>query len=484
MTNNAEIMVNPPDGAHVSECSCLDNWSLYDKNAACGPPDCSGGVSQASLRKVNMYVIVDRSNSMSGNGKWDGARAALQDFFGDPASAGIGVALEFFPLSAGVSGDASGDGCGMDIGTCAPSRCGNPYVPLGTLTADPAPADTQEDKLVAPLKQAGWLQFSTPSWPALVGSLDWATARQTSTPNEAHIVVFVTDGQPYGSCINGTAQNTNNQLAVYAGNAYSTYGVRTYTVGMIGANNAALDSIASAGGTNQAFVIDGTDPTQVADQLSTALKTIAGENASCEFALPNQGLFDPSSANVTYTMGDGTSVTLDQQSGVGTCGTGWYFDDPSNPTTATLCPDSCTAVKQDTNARVEIHLGCPAYKGNGLFRQTYEANCSGDQEPQWGFVGWNATQPANTSISFKVRTAQTLPELASATFIDIGAVPTDPAVCPLSGPAPCPKDLYALLGVPSVHDPYLELEVTTTAYQSSAPTVNDFNITYSCIDNQ
>jgi hypothetical protein len=484
MSNNAEIMVNPPGASHVAECSCLDNWSLYDKNAACGPPDCSGGVSQASLRKVNMYVIVDRSSSMSSNGKWDGARAALQDFFGDPESAGIGVALEFFPLSAGVSGDASGDGCGMDTGTCSPSRCGNPYVPLGTLTSDAAPTDAQEAALVAPLKQAGWLQFSTPSWPALVGPLDWATARQTSVPNETHIVVFVTDGQPYGSCINGTAQNTNDQLAVEAGKAYANYGVRTYTVGMIGANNAALDKIASSGGTSQAFVIDGTDPAQVSDQLASALKTIAGENVSCDFTLPNQGLFDPSNATVTYTDGAGTSIGLDKQSGVGACGTGWYYDDPANPTTATLCPDSCTAVKQATNARVEIHLGCPAYKGNGVFKQTYEAKCTFDQSPQWGFIGWDATQPANTSIKFKVRTAETLAGLTNAAFIDIASVPTDPAVCPLSGPAPCPKDMYATLGVPAVHHPYLELEVDTIAYQSSAPTVNDFKITYSCTDNQ
>lgn len=484
MTNNAEIMVNPPGPAHVSECSCQDNWSLYDKNAACGAPDCSGGVSQASLRKVNMYVIVDRSSSMSANGKWDGARAALQDFFSDPKSAGIGVALEFFPLSAGVAGDASGDGCGMDIGTCSPDRCGNPYVPLGTLTSDAAPTDAQEAALVAPLKQANWLQNSTPSWPALVGALNWATARQTSVPNEQHIVVFVTDGQPYGSCINGTAQNTNDQLAIQAGNAYTTSGVRTYTVGMIGANNAALDKIASAGGTNQAFVVDGTDPTQVADQLTSALQTIAGENVSCEFTLPNQGLFDPSNATVTYTSGVGVSTNLDQQANAGACGTGWYFDDPTNPATATLCPDSCTTVKQDTNARVEIHLACPSYKGNGVFRQTYEAKCTVDQAAQWGFVGWDATQPANTSIKFKIRTADTLAGLASAAFVDIGSVPTDPAVCPLGGPAPCPKDIYSTLGVPAVHYQYLELEVDTTAYQTSAPTVNDFKITYSCTDNQ
>jgi hypothetical protein len=484
MTNNAEILVNPPGATHVSECSCQDNWSLYDQNASCGPPDCSGGVSQASLRKVNMYVIVDRSLSMAGNGKWDGARAALRDFFASQDAAGIGVALEFFPLSAGVSGDASNDGCGMDTGTCSPARCGNPYVPLGTLTSDPAPADAQEAALVAPLQQAGWLQFATPSWPALVGALDWAEARQASVPNESHIVVFVTDGQPYGSCINGTAQNTNEQLAVQAGNSYTTSGIRTYTIGMIGANNAALDKIASAGGTNQAFVIDGTDPSQVADQLSSAFKTIAGENVSCDFTLPNQGLFDPNNATVTYTSGAGTAISLDKQNDASACGTGWYYDDPANPTTATLCPDSCSTAKQDTNARVEIRLACPSYKGNGVFRQTYEAKCTDSQAAQWGFVGWNSTQPPNTSIKFKIRTAETLTGLTNATFIDIGSVPADPAVCPLGGPAPCPKDVYATIGVPAVHNPYLELEVTTTAYQTSAPTVNDFKITYSCTDNQ
>ena len=37
---------------------------------------------------------------------------------------------------------------------------------------------------------------STPTYPALDGSLRWATAAATADPNEIYVVVLVTDGEP------------------------------------------------------------------------------------------------------------------------------------------------------------------------------------------------------------------------------------------------------------------------------------------------
>ncbi|MBM4361815.1 MAG: hypothetical protein FJ104_03980, partial [Deltaproteobacteria bacterium] len=495
MTNNAEIVVNPPDASQIAECNCADNWSLYDKNAVCGPPECSAGATQATLRKANLYVMVDRSTSMSG-AKWDGTVAALRSFFASTQAAGVGVALEFFPLRAREVGDASGDGCGMDQGTCSPALCSNPFVSLGTLTADPAPTDAHEAALVATL-QPNWLLGSTPSWPALVGALEWAEARQLTHPNEVHAVVFATDGQPYGSCNLGTGANTNTQLAVRAGTALAN-GVRTYTIGMQGANQAALDAIAASGGTSTSFFIDSADPSTIATDLRTALGRIVGQAASCSFTLPNPDLFDPTSATVTYRDSGGTETDLPQVAASGDCGTGWYYNDPSSPTVATLCPDSCATVRADDNARVEIHLGCPlpppagdggggggGSLGSGAIRRRYEATCDGNRVPQWSFLTYRTTVAPDATLSFRLRTAPSAAELATATFLDVATIPTAPAVCELSGPAPtCPVDVFNLLGGGAVtRQPLLEIEASATA-PTSIPSIDEIHLTYSCLDSQ
>ncbi|HEY3498914.1 MAG TPA: hypothetical protein VGK73_29690, partial [Polyangiaceae bacterium] len=66
LTGNREIMVNP--GTTLSECSQLDNWSLYSSGAACGEPICAGGSSSATMVKkpVDIIVAIDNSASMQG----------------------------------------------------------------------------------------------------------------------------------------------------------------------------------------------------------------------------------------------------------------------------------------------------------------------------------------------------------------------------------------------------------------------------------
>lgn len=64
MVGNREIMVNPSGTGHVDECSCLDNWSLYS-GGECGPPTCSGGTSQTTLKKQPIDVIIAIDNSAS-----------------------------------------------------------------------------------------------------------------------------------------------------------------------------------------------------------------------------------------------------------------------------------------------------------------------------------------------------------------------------------------------------------------------------------
>lgn len=68
-----------------------------------GDPSCVGETQGAEPIEVDMYVMLDRSGSMlgltnDGTTKWDAVRSALIAFASDPASMGLGVGLQYFPI--------------------------------------------------------------------------------------------------------------------------------------------------------------------------------------------------------------------------------------------------------------------------------------------------------------------------------------------------------------------------------------------------
>ena len=90
---------------------------------------------------------------------------------------------------------------------------------------------------------------TTPTHPALDGSLMFAIAHQDANPDRVVIVALVTDGMP-------TECSTSiPSIAALASSAYNYNGVRTYVVGLPGAIPAALDLIAASGGTGAAFIL-------------------------------------------------------------------------------------------------------------------------------------------------------------------------------------------------------------------------------------
>ncbi len=66
--------------------------------------ECAGDVEMGKPIPVDVYVMLDISGSMTdpsgtaGMTKWDAVKSALNAFFGDAASAGLSVAIQYFPL--------------------------------------------------------------------------------------------------------------------------------------------------------------------------------------------------------------------------------------------------------------------------------------------------------------------------------------------------------------------------------------------------
>ncbi|MBW2459441.1 MAG: hypothetical protein JRI68_33420, partial [Deltaproteobacteria bacterium] len=98
--------------------------------------------------------------------------------------------------------------------------------------------------------------------------------------------------------------------------------------------------------------------------LLDALLTIAGDAVDCSFPVPSPSNpdeeLDPRQVRVEFTDSDGNTVLVNHVDDAAACGAagGWYYDDPVNPTTITLCPTTCSEVQGDAEAVMDIAMGC------------------------------------------------------------------------------------------------------------------------------
>ena len=91
--------------------------------------ECAAHVSTAQPIPLDMYIMLDSSGSMldptsTAVTKWDAVKTALTSFLNDSASAGLGVGLQYFPLTKpnAPTSCASNADCG-DSGPCFLKAC-------------------------------------------------------------------------------------------------------------------------------------------------------------------------------------------------------------------------------------------------------------------------------------------------------------------------------------------------------------------------
>lgn len=297
---------------------------------------CAAEVAQAELIPLDIIVLLDKSGSMSTNDKWGGVTNALKTFVNDPASAGIGVGLLYFPVD-------NGDGA------CNFLDYDEPVVPVAEL---PGNAPALVSSIDSEMPSGG-----TPTYGALKGTLFNATAHQAANLTHKVIVVFVSDGDP-----NGCYENSEDTIPVIsdlASSALNYNGVQTYVIAIQGSIVANLNQIAAAGGTTQAY-----DVTANVAEFSQKMAEIRAAALSCEFVIPEPPAaqeLDPEKINVSYTPGgQGSPQTLPQATNFADCGAGpgWYYDNNTDPTKILLCPASCTTVQADSAAEIGVLFGC------------------------------------------------------------------------------------------------------------------------------
>jgi von Willebrand factor type A domain len=308
---------------------------------------CATSVVEGTTVPATMYIMFDKSGSMLENQKWAGAKASLIAFFQDQDSTGLKVALRFFPDDDPVPG--------CNEVACDVDSCATPLVDVGVLTSEPAVADPQQAALVDAVNSRN-PSGQTPMYAALAGAEQWAKAYAAQIAGaERTIVILVTDGEPNG-CVEDI-----NAIAALAKDAHDTQGVVTYAVGLEGSNEAQINEIAQAGGSDEGFFI-GSGSAQ--SDLLEALRKIKKNQIACTFAVPESEtpgeIVDPNYVNINYIPGGGDAVTLGKVANAGACGAagGWYYDDDVNPTSISLCPTTCDEAQLDPDARVQVLLGC------------------------------------------------------------------------------------------------------------------------------
>lgn len=335
--------------------------------------ECAGESVKGEKRPLDMYIMLDQSGSMTeevsgGGDKWDAVTEAFATFVQQPAALGIGVGLQFFPLQvtgtcpgscqtnedcAACGGacfvNQQGEGtCSGNVDSCNAADYSSPEVPIQAL---PGVADDVVGSLIGRVPVG-----ATPTSAALQGAVDYAVDWAGDNPEHVTIVVLATDGNP-----TGCDTNLDNIGAIASAAAQGSPQVLTFVIG-VGSSLTALNSIAAAGGTNEAFLVSGSD--NVTEEFLAALDEISGTALGCVYTIPQpqEGDLDFDKVNVTYTPeGEEDGQAIPRVDGIGDCPSdddGWYYDNPDEPTQILLCESSCQRVSADLNGSVDIVLGC------------------------------------------------------------------------------------------------------------------------------
>lgn len=567
LTGVRDIMVNPPGAAHVDECSCTDNWSIYSAGT-CGPPVCSGGTNAATMETRPIDIIVSIDNSFSMQSEIVSIQQRINNDFAEILEdSGIDYRVIMVSRYGNVHTMYYNGGSAY---TSAYSICvGSPLstlsCPTSTLSSTPAVAhnspkffhhSTDIGSHDMWCKLTGSFAASDPYPVARTGFTPIATGGWGAYLREDSFKVFVgiTDDSPdtnsgatNGNC--STASGFTNNLT---GAQNFDQAIRTLSSTHFGAYSAANPnenrnyiwySIVGMGGNHT------TSPTALEPSAATVTKcckgdgttinTCQGDNAavtdaagngvgyqelskmtgglrypscyynnfdqifhaiaddvveeasvSCDFTLQNEGSFDINTAKVYLQEDeDDDPVLLTRAANLAACtATGWYLPNANEPANLSLCPSACTSVQSNEESRLSVEVGC---LGTGYdpysFDETYSAECRFDQNPQWGFLSIDSTTPGDSSITLRARTAESEADLATAEYVDIAVLSTanGNSLCSAPTVTGCPIDMYeALDGAPLAHHAYVQVEVTMTptSDKSQLPTVDEWSLSYSCVD--
>jgi hypothetical protein len=308
---------------------------------------CAAEKVQSDLEPVHLVFLLDQSGSM-GDGehgqreeKWDPVTQALEAFFADPKSAGLTASLTLFPDDVNKTTEVAS--------TSFAISCDDASYETPVVTPRPLPDATAFSAAIAAVDPPN--EFGTPTMHALAGTANYAVSLANEGTKVA--IVLVTDGEP-AQC-GSDNQNIDNTAAEAAAIFPE---IPTYVIG-VGRSLNALNTIAVAGGTDTAFIVDTDDPDKTRSDLLQQVQLIRGEQISCEVAIPEAPageVLDPAKVNVELRTGEESAVLSYNAECVD--GAGWRYDNEDAPSKIELCNTTCETVQSGDNSGVNVLFGC------------------------------------------------------------------------------------------------------------------------------
>jgi len=350
-----------PDVSFTYEGSIED--AALSRDAACAAEPVP-----AEPVALDLYLMLDRSASMTlpqqvvpnckvgdtTEARWCYAINALAGFFSAPTSNGMGVALQFFPHGSCGWVSTTEQNCCTTGSCCNGAEDAVPTVALGRLPG-------HEQALIGALNAQSPLGTTTPLEAALRGLVSYTS--QAKQPNRSMVAVLVTDGDP-----NGCELSTSSLASILSSHRAAT-GVKTFIIGMDGANFQTLEQLAIAGGASSHttycapgvascsyFNVGPGKPEAFMDALQQIQRSVVG----CRFSLPDTdaGIVDPGTLVVNVASpSHPDQTTLKRVASAGDCGDGW-FSDKSSPGEFALCPNTCATVQAQVGVSIQLLVGC------------------------------------------------------------------------------------------------------------------------------
>ena len=368
---DADVVESPDlSGFFDDVADAPDSGVAFNPDAACNAIAAQGKASPVSL-----LFVLDYSWSMCMD---PSAPLSLLQCATDPSKAKWSILVEAMKAAVPALPDDSYTGMVyypdvQDAATvCKVAK--TPHVPLAPTGPAGSPQRQQLISSLPALLTDNSPIASTPTGDALGAMYAYyAATPESDLPGASRYVVLITDGKP--TCGASAANSAANILAAVKGANAAAPPVHTFVVGVPGSEGArtTLSQAAKAGGTAPAKCSDTgpnychfdmtayPSPADLATHLSAALTAIQGQAIGCDYKIPPNpkgGSTNYAYVNVRYTPGNGSApqdLIYDP-----TCsGAGWYFDDAANPQHILICATSCTTMKADANAKLDVLFGCP-----------------------------------------------------------------------------------------------------------------------------
>ncbi len=361
---------------------------------------CAATTFQAEQSPVAMMIVLDRSSSMTTNGKWAAAQQAIVQAIDQNALDNIALGLLAYPAFQVAAPQCIS--ILVPQVTCGVSSL--PDVPIANAGTDKSNASSGVRKDIYT-----WLTSHSPDSTATDASPGYDAmnaaiqALQGYSINGKRLMLFITDGGFSCASTTGGARGGYSDglcpdwefpdnVVKLISKAYvdPAKPVSTFIVGVPGSDShgqnqgpyatapysmrLALSAYAYAGSPTTvpsncdgtAFTKTGGDPgtpchfdmtqgTFDAAALAGIIGQISGTALGCTFALPQPeaGTVDKNKINVQLTT-NGQPAEVKQAPGG--CGNldGWYYDGDN----IQLCPTTCTTAKAAADAKVDILVGC------------------------------------------------------------------------------------------------------------------------------